>query len=143
MIKFIKDFVFYHPYTITGLYFFVGIILGVAITKTLISVSKLIAKLSKKRVDKFVKRVVKNYIIVYFTTWGIYNCLYRIMGLGTVGSTLNALYNVINIFVISRFILEIILGLVALRSKVQSESLTSTSIVENVIKIIGYICIAF
>ena len=74
MIKFINDFVFYHPYTITGLYFFVGIILGVAITKTLIFVSKLITKLSKKRVDKFVKRVVKNYIII-FTTLPLANIL--------------------------------------------------------------------
>ena len=64
-------------------------------------------------------------------------------GVGSVGSILTSIYDVINIYIVSRFILEIILGLIALRSKTQNESLTSTSIVENVIKIIGYICIIF
>ncbi len=143
MLNYINDFVLYHPYTITGLYLFMGILLGFVTQYLLLSVANFLTKITKKPFNKYTKKVFNNIPIIFFSVWGIYNTISRLVGKMETVDILTKGFNIFSTYLLCLIILRFVLAIINHRSKKDNESLSSASIVENVVKIIGYIVIIF
>lgn len=143
MINNIETFVLYHPYTITGLYIFMGVILGFSVQYFIKILAILISKITKKNITKSVIKVIKNYIIIYFTFWGIYRAIMRVIGTGTIYNGLKKFNLIFTTYLLCIIVLRTILQIIRIKTNKKDSSISSTSIIENIVRAIGFIVIIF
>ncbi|MBE5821093.1 MAG: mechanosensitive ion channel [Clostridiales bacterium] len=143
MINNIETFVLYHPYTITGLYVFLGVILGFSIQYFIKILAAIISKVSNKNITKSVIKVIKNYPIIFFTFWGIYRAIMRVIGTGAIYNGLKKFNLIFSTYILCIIILRTILEIIRIKTNKKDSSISSTSIIENIVRAIGVIVIIF
>lgn len=143
MIDKINEFVLYHPYTISVIWIFGSIAVGMIIKKLLIFISKIINNFTSFSFEKLISYTFKNIPIQYATVFGIYKAIIRMNVGDNILNIANNIFDIFNIIITLILLFRLIINYIHLKGNNTSQTrignISNTSILDNIIKTIACI----